>query len=356
MNPELKIDESERTGQMTTSPLLEEFRTRELATGEYCGAISALRWPDEAASCDGARVYDGSFRDAVRVSGPEARKWLNGMISANVRDLAPGRHAPSFQLDPKGHPLAFFDVACEGQDEFFLLASRDQMPSLLERLRKYVFISKLTLHDLGVDWTALMVQGAVDDPVWGRLPGGALEPGRSATAGLPEGVALALAFALGTPGSGGSMRRLELWAPRSEAGALWARLTALAPPAGSERFERERILAGVPRYGVDMGPGELAQETGQLQALDFTKGCYIGQEIVERIRARGAVHRRWSRMSFEAPVAAGASVEVNGQDVGRLTSVASAPTGWIGLGYLRHPHDEIGAAVRSCGADGRVLG
>ena len=111
-------------------------------------------------------------------------------------------------------------------------------------------------------------------------------------------------------------------------------------PVGSDALEMYRIVRGVPRYGMDLRERDLPQETGQEHALNFTKGCFIGQEIVERIRARGNVHRTF--LGFEAEGESpqpGTKVRANDKDVGEITSAARVPfpggERTLALGYLR---------------------
>jgi folate-binding protein YgfZ len=102
----------------------------------------------------------------------------------------------------------------------------------------------------------------------------------------------------------------------------------------------------VPAYGVDIRERDLPQETEQERALNFSKGCYVGQEIVERIRSRGAVHRKFTGFLADAPVAQGSKVAANGKDIGEITSVAALPPPehrTIALGYIRR---EIGTPGR----------
>ena len=99
------------------------------------------------------------------------------------------------------------------------------------------------------------------------------------------------------------------------------------------------MAAGIPVFGEDIRERDLPQETGQERALHFAKGCYVGQEIVERIRSRGQVHRVFSGFELTAPCVAGDKIEADGKEVGEITSTAnfSGPeeSRWIGLGYLR---------------------
>jgi aminomethyltransferase len=120
-----------------------------------------------------------------------------------------------------------------------------------------------------------------------------------------------------------------------------------------------RIARGVPRYGVDLRERDLPQETGQQHALSFTKGCYVGQEIVERIRARGNVHRTFVGLELqgEAPQP-GAKIRANEKDVGEITSAARVPFSsgerTLALGYLRRELAAPGTAVQAGERDARV--
>jgi aminomethyltransferase len=109
---------------------------------------------------------------------------------------------------------------------------------------------------------------------------------------------------------------------------------------GADALEKFRVMAGVPKYGTDIRDRDLPQETEQNHALNFTKGCYIGQEIVERIRSRGNLHRTFTGFELAAEVASGAKVtDASGKEVGEVTSSALVPLQgkekWMGLGYIR---------------------
>ncbi len=100
-----------------------------------------------------------------------------------------------------------------------------------------------------------------------------------------------------------------------------------AAPVGTDALELFRIMIGVPKFGADIRETDLPQETGQDHALDFTKGCYIGQEIVERIRSRGAVRRKFAGFIVREGRSpqTGAKLLSDGKEVGVLTSVAARP-------------------------------
>jgi folate-binding protein YgfZ len=109
--------------------------------------------------------------------------------------------------------------------------------------------------------------------------------------------------------------------------------------------EQWRILHGVPRYGQDIREKDLPQETEQTQALNFSKGCYIGQEIVERIRSRGQVHRKFTGFEFQNGLPEPGKVEAEGRVVAEITSVAEVAGKNLGLGYVRRETGMPGSAI-----------
>jgi aminomethyltransferase len=140
-------------------------------------------------------------------------------------------------------------------------------------------------------------------------------------------------------GDNPSFPNYEIWVPTEEVErARDALVKAGGEPVHDETLETFRILCGIPKVGPDIKERILPQETGQERALNFTKGCYIGQEIVERIRARGNVHRAFMGFEIEGPAPApGTKIQSGGKDVGEITSVSSAPlkNKRLALGYLR---------------------
>ena len=120
----------------------------------------------------------------------------------------------------------------------------------------------------------------------------------------------------------------ELWVQAAQIPALWQALTeAGATPVGAASLEAFRIAEGIPAYGIDIAERDLPQETSQMRALHFNKGCYLGQEIVERIRSRGSVHRHLRPLELFGPVpAAGTELTLEGGAIaGQITSAAELP-------------------------------
>jgi aminomethyltransferase len=154
-------------------------------------------------------------------------------------------------------------------------------------------------------------------------------------------------------------RTYEIWGTPNVIADMWkALLQAGAKPVGTEALEKFRIMIGFPKYGTDIGERDLPQETEQTHALNFSKGCYIGQEIVERIRSRGAVHRKFHGFLLEGDLPErGTKLQADGKDVGEITSVGSIPTHngdrSVALGYIRREALERQARITYSGGEAK---
>src|SRR5205807_4618011 len=151
----------------------------------------------------------------------------------------------------------------------------------------------------------------------------------------------------------------EIWVGSANAPAIWELLAkAGAQPVGADTLELWRVLHGIPRYGQDIRERDLPQETEQNQALNFTKGCYVGQEIVERIRSRGQVHRKFTWLEFENGLPEPGKIEENGRVAAEITSVARVPAAsgekYIALGYIRRESGSPGSTIQLNGKSGKI--
>ena len=322
---------------------------------EYGGAQTpaVLSSPQEewTALRGGCAVFDLGWRAKLVVTGRDRTRWLNGMVTNNVRDLAPGHGVYSFLLNPQGHILA--DMCVFNRGESFLIdTDRAQVEKLTQLLKKYIIMDQVVLSEAAPNQiTGLGVEGPQSQDT---LLQAGFEPSTLAPLEVEDRMWNDVAISLVRTFQGGYM----IWLPPGQASAMWEALAgAGATPVGAEALEMRRIAAGIPRYGVDIRERDLPQETGQEQALNFSKGCYIGQEIVERIRSRGAVHRRFTGFSFEglAPQA-DARIERDGREVGEITSVTTLPSGKaIGLGYWRREAGGPGTTIEVGGVQATVV-
>lgn len=338
------------------SPLAEFHRSQGALLDEYHGALVPARYADSKAEYVAVRntagIFDFSFRARFSARGPDRVSFLHNVLSNDVKSLAPGQGVYATLLDVKGHILVDMRVYAE-PDRMLVETDADLLEKAMNTLQRYIIMDDVTLESR--KWFGLAVQGPrsralVEKSLETTLPPlsefGHL---RAACSGLP--LHLVRASSTGEEG-------YELWVPlEGEAGnvrALWEALLANAPglgalPCGTEALEMLRIEAGVPRYGVDLGEDTLPLEAGLLNALSFTKGCYPGQEIVERARSRGHVNWKLVGVVVDAvvPPAPGESLLSEGRQVGEVTSACFSPSlnRPIALGYVRREVSQPGARL-----------
>ena len=298
----------------------------------------------------------------VAVTGEDRVRWLNGMVTNSIQSMGPGEGSYSFVLNAQGRIQGELTAFAEAE-RLLLEIDLGELPRLVELLERFIIMDEVELARTE------------------ELPAGVLVAGPEAEAVLVRlGVAAALPRT--SPGSvrgswrGEDVRVVRSWGPlvprfevwsraAARAGLLEAIAAAGAAPCGAEALELLRVIEGTPRFGVDIRDRDLAQETGQTRALHFSKGCYLGQEIVERIRSRGAVHRGFSGFVLEGDLPAPGEMQLFTEDgagqkvVGELTSIVALPAEGEGgrtllaLGYVRRETRERGDAIRYAGGVAR---
>jgi len=335
---------------MRHTALTDKFLASGARLGEYCGAETALSFNSPPREFQALRtdcgIYDLGWRSKIAVTGKDRTRWLNGMITNNIRDLQPDRGNYSFLLTPQGHVQG--DLYVYNRGDYILLGTeRSQAASILERLRKYIIMDKVELEDVSERLTAIGVQGPkARETLAVALNAPDIEPMRVIDLTWQD-VGLSV-----TRMASEAFQTYELWVAAENAPELWDALVACgATPVGVEALEMFRVAAGIPRYGLDIRDRDLPQETAQQQALNFNKGCYIGQEIVERIRARGNVHRTLAGFIIENDVpATGTKISFDGKEVGEITSAVRLPFGEadrvLALGIVRREAARPGATVQ----------
>jgi folate-binding protein YgfZ len=300
----------------------------------------------------GAGLIDLSTRGRIKVSGTEAVPFLNGLITNDMKTLAAARWMPAAFPNAQGRLVA--SVRVINRDDAFLIdtedATRAQVQKLLER---FTLAGDFRVEDLSSETLMLSVQGARAVEVVGALLGQAvasLEQGGVAVLKWSEDE-LTVIRATHTGEDG-----FDLFVSAREAADLWdALIKAGARPFGYEALEILRIEAGQPLHQVDMNETNVVLETGLDDAVSFTKGCYIGQEIIARIHWRGHVAKRLAGLSFDegdagpALIPREAKVKTeDGKEIGRVTSSIRSPrlNRSIALGYLKYDYLSHGTPVR----------
>ena len=343
---------------MAKSSLYETLVSSGARMGEYSGVETALSFGDVRGEFrelrSGCAVYDLGWRAKLIVAGKDRVRWMNGMVSNNIKDLELNRGNYNFVLNPQGRVLG--DLYAYNRGDYLLIdTERSQFETLLPLLRRYIIMDKVELIDRSTELIAIGVQGPKASEVLEKLdiddPG--LEPMQLADVTW-NGARITL-----TRIASDEFMTYELLGNADTLSQLWkALLDSGATPVGSEALENFRIAIAFPKYGIDIRDRDLPQETGQSHALNFTKGCYIGQEIVERIRSRGNVHRAFTKFRLEGELPPiGSKLQADGKDVGEITSVARVPSAageeMLALGYLRREALESGAKITYSGGEAK---
>jgi folate-binding protein YgfZ len=282
---------------------------------------------ETAALAFGAAVHDLGWLRRVAVRGEDRFRWLNGMVTNTVNDLAVNAGAWNLVLNAQGRIQGDLHVWREG-DNLSLTIAADQYDRLLAHLDRFIIMDDVELAPLSLDTNgnlsgemALGLAGPLAADVLRRLGLPALDAPLTSVRAIFNGLAVRIVRAYGVLAP-----HYELWAPAAGIPALWrALIDSDATPVGAASLDAFRISEGIPAYGIDMAERDLPQETSQMRALSFNKGCYLGQEIVERIHSRGSVHRRLRHLELSGPVpASGAELLSDGGTVaGQITSTAA---------------------------------
>jgi folate-binding protein YgfZ len=318
-----------------------QVRTLNLAS--YVGNLTPQSFSsiqhELTAALSAVACFDLGYRSRIRITGEDRLRWLNGMVSNAIQTLPEGQGNYNFILNAQGRIQGDCYIYRRPED-LLLDTDRSQTARLLAHLDHFIIMDDVELQALDETTTGIGLMG----PAGGKF----LE-----SLGLNNSSLQPLSFVevelAGTPATlvrayGDLRPRFEIWFSPERALTIWqALLSAGAAPIGVGAVEALRVIEGTPRFGVDITDRHLPQETAQARALNFTKGCYLGQEIVERIRSRATVHRtiRQFRVDGVVPVppvellAEGSS----SSSIGQLTSIAEVTVpefqGTLAIGSIR---------------------
>jgi folate-binding protein YgfZ len=322
------------------------------AQSEIVTTLTSSAASELAALLQGAGVSRLDQTGWIRVTGEDRVRWLNGMVTNSIQELKNGEGNYNFLLSVQGRIQGDATIFAE-PDALLMETAVSQVPGLMTLLDRFIIMDDVELADATGSQSGILIAGPKAASLLARTGLDVEDLGTLQKRTIPWNDAQIDVLHPDSP----LIPRFELWADANAASKLLEALqNAGAVYCETQSLEWLRILEGTPLYGADIRDRELPQETGQTRALHFSKGCYLGQEIVERIRSRGNVHRTFSafRLDGELP-AAGALLEADSKQVGELTTVAAIPIPTDGtivplaLGYIRREALERGLPLHYAG-------
>lgn len=347
--------ETEETSSALETPLAALHKSAGATMGMWFGCALPDHWADAREEEEFARksvaLVDKNYRAYLSFTGPDRVRYLNAILTNNIKDLSPGHGNVSLMLNPQGHILAEIETYAQAES-LFCVSYAMIRERLIEAIEKYIIMDDVTLTDESQRYGTLAIEGpkaaavaqeltSVDLSTLGDL--GRIE---CAVTSIPCWI---------TKRSPGGVAGCEFLAERESMANLWQIILESVKkhaggPMGCAALSAERLAQGVPWFGYDFGEKQIPHEAGlQDSHISYTKGCYTGQEIVERVRSRGQVNRRRVDLIFDGPgvPAAGETLTVDGKEAGFVTraAVPSFLSHAIGMGYVRKDHNALGSQL-----------
>ncbi len=342
-------------------PLREQHQRAGATLDTYFDCLLPEHFSDLAAEYHWAKesvvLLDTNYHAFIYFEGPDRVRYLNAVLTNSVKDLVAGQGNVSLLLNPQGHILAEVEIYAleEGLLAVSHAAVRERTAATLD---KFIIMDDVAMDDATDRTGSMALAGPQAAAVLRQLCGLEFEsiaPGSHSETLIAKVPCRALrkAFFGGTG--------VELIALREHLAGLWsALLTAVRAfgggPIGYAMLNSLRLESGIPWFGYDFDdkyiPHEAALESSH---ISHTKGCYVGQEIVERVRSRGHVNRRRVGLQFSGPgaPAGGTKLLAGGKEVGHVTSSAYSPALGrpIGMGYVRREQNALGSRLQWSAAE-----
>ena len=325
------------------SPLSAFHQSGGAKFGERDGWLLPAHFGNPAAEYGAVRsavgLMDLSYRGLLQFTGPDRLSFLQGMLSNDLRALEPftGQHATL--LTQQGKVIADVRVLC-AMNSFYLDFLEALKEKIVAHLNRYLVADEVEIADRSNEYATLSIQGPQSEALLGQLVRQAelpAHPLQHAMANI-DAAAICIVRASHTGEDG-----FDLIGPTTNLPNIAQKLTETgkqfsAAWVGEEAQNILRIEAGIARYGVDFTEDNLLLEVGLDNAVSFNKGCYLGQEVVERIRSRGHVNRKLVGLSLEGQKSAspGDVIASTDRPVGTITSSVHSPAlaRPIALGYV----------------------
>lgn len=301
-----------------------------------------------------AAVLDLGCRTRLAVVGADRDRFLNGQVTNDLQRLPVGHGCYAAIVNARGKMEGDANLY-RLPDEWLLDAEPGQAERLAARLERYVIADDVRVLDAAPHYGLLSVQGPQAAEVLRRAAPGVALPGQPFTLVTTSDAVGGTSYYVNQPRFGRA--GFDLYVPRADLATMADRLRSAVEAhngrwVGWEASEIARIEAGIPRYGPDMDETNLPPEAGlEARAISYSKGCYIGQEIIARIRTYGQVAKSLRGLRLAAPggplPGKGDALLKDGQPVGYLTSAVRSPLfdHPIALGYVRRECHTVGTSL-----------
>ncbi len=356
----------ETAGTATTleTPLADVHRN----AGEKLGGWFGCALPDDFG--DWQREYffakqsvaliDKNCRAHVSFDGPDRTRYLNAILTNNIKDLHASQGNVSLLLNPQGRILAEMETHAQAE-KLFCVSHAVIRERLIETLDKFIIMDDVTLTDESQHYGTLALEGPNAARLVTALTGTDLDSlGEIASIGAK----IASIPCTITRKTFGGFPAADILVARDNVESLWRVLLGKTKAAdggaiGYLALNALRLAQGIPWFGYDFGEKQIPHEAGlQDSHISYTKGCYTGQEIVERVRSRGQVNRRRVDLIFPGSrvPSAGEMLTADGKEVGYVTRASALPSRSfaIGMGYLRKENNGPGCQVDWAGGIAKV--
>jgi folate-binding protein YgfZ len=308
-------------------------------------------------------LIDKNYRAYFTFTGPDRVRYLNAILTNNIKDLREGEGAISLLLNSQGRIRAELETFAGG-DELFCVSYLMIRERLMELLDKYIIMDDVSLTDVSDKFGTLALEGPLAEKIALELTD--LDLTALSPLGWTQGLVNPVASGSVAPipcrivkRSGTSVPAVEFVVQLEHLEPLWNALLKATHvhgggPMGYRALSAQRLAQGIPWFGYDFSEKQIPHEAGlEFTHISYTKGCYTGQEIVERVRSRGQVNRRRVELLFsgDGVPETGASLTVNEQTVGYVTRAARSwfPAAVLGMGYVGKDHRALGTVVKWSG-------
>jgi folate-binding protein YgfZ len=297
---------------------------------------------------DGAGLIDLSSRGRIRVSGSEAVMFLNGLITNDIKSLGENRWMPAAFTNVQGRLIGAVRIV-RGKDPAFLIdTDLASHAAVLKTISRFTLAGDFHVSDVTGETAAMTVQGKRAAEIVGKVFETSVSdlPRNGVVETEKQGIPVTIFRATHTAEDG-----FDIVIDAAQVTTVRdALVNAGAQPVGEDVAEILRVEAGIARYGRDMDETNVVTETNLDDAVSYTKGCYVGQEIVVRIKHRGHVAKKLTglRLETDREIDPGTIVKsTDNQEIGRVTSAVMSPRlgSTIALGYVRYEHLAAGTNV-----------